>query len=149
MKAVNHQKRHANSQAGFTLVEIIAVLVLLGILAAVAVPKFMNIQDEAAIKSANAAKMELQARAKQYSALSLLSSGGRDEMDSTNDEASWGNEDLGSDFDVFGTNGTNRLYIKVASVQKCYQLDATFDSANKKMPYFGGISGPVADTNCQ
>jgi len=44
-----------NSQGGFTLIEIIAVLVILGILAAVAVPKFMNMQDEARKKTVQGA----------------------------------------------------------------------------------------------
>jgi MSHA pilin protein MshA len=35
------------TQKGFTLIELVIVLILLGILAAVAVPKFMNLQEEA------------------------------------------------------------------------------------------------------
>lgn len=35
------------NQRGFTLIELVIVLILLGILAAVAVPKFMNLQEEA------------------------------------------------------------------------------------------------------
>jgi len=47
--------KQRRNQKGFTLIEIIAVLVLLGILAAVAVPRFFDLQDEAKKKNAEAA----------------------------------------------------------------------------------------------
>ncbi len=52
----------ANNQEGFTLIEIIAVLVILGLLSAVAVPKYMEIQNQARTKSARAAIAETKYR---------------------------------------------------------------------------------------
>ena len=55
-------KRLIRSQKGFTLIEIIAVLVILGILAAVAIPKYIDMRKEAVDKAAGAAVTELNAR---------------------------------------------------------------------------------------
>ena len=60
------------NQRGFTLLEIIAVLVILGILAAVAVPKYISLLEESRNSAAQAAIAEVKARASGYYGLFTL-----------------------------------------------------------------------------
>ena len=63
------------NQKGFTLIEIIAVLVILGILAAVAVPKYMRVQSDARNKATAAAVAEGISRVNNAAAQYILSNG--------------------------------------------------------------------------
>jgi MSHA pilin protein MshA len=54
--------RPLTNEDGFTLIEIIAVIIIMGILAAVAVPKFFSMQDDAKIAALNGATSEAAAR---------------------------------------------------------------------------------------
>lgn len=56
------KQKFIKNEKGFTLIEIIAVIIIMGILAAVAVPKFFSMQDDAVIASLNGALSEAAAR---------------------------------------------------------------------------------------
>jgi len=66
------KKRLLRNEKGFTLIEIIAVLVILGILAAVAVPKYFDLQTKAREKAIYTAISELKVRVNQHFASQLL-----------------------------------------------------------------------------
>ena len=59
---MTQSRKDRKKEQGFTLIEIVAVLIILGILAAVAVPKYFDLQADARANAAMAAVAETQSR---------------------------------------------------------------------------------------
>ncbi len=96
MNPKNKQRNiNKKNEQGFTLVEVIAVLVILGILAAVAIPKFFDMQDTAREKSIEGAIGELNGQVALAFAQNALSGGVAGEYDGYTG-------DLGNSFTLTG-----------------------------------------------
>jgi prepilin-type N-terminal cleavage/methylation domain-containing protein len=91
-------KKTIGNESGFTLLEILAVIVILGILGVVAVPKYFNLQAQARDRAMAATEAEAISRVNGFFAQSVLS--GTAPAAIVYDDASLGfiNSGLGPDF---------------------------------------------------
>ncbi|MDY6972527.1 MAG: prepilin-type N-terminal cleavage/methylation domain-containing protein [Thermodesulfobacteriota bacterium] len=103
---MKRNKGSLKGEEGFTLIEIIAVLIVLGILAAVAVPKFFTLAEESRQKALSGAAGEMKGRVNQYFALRLLQADTPGQIDYT---AYTGITDLGADFSATIINGNSEI----------------------------------------
>ena len=71
-------------QSGFTLIELVVVIVILGILAATAAPKFMNLQSDARISALNGLKASVKSASAMIYSKAILA--GKEKLKKLNDD---------------------------------------------------------------
>ena len=69
-----HSDKKRSNQRGFTLIEVIAVLVIIGVIGAVAAPKFLGLKTDAENKAALQAVSEGRSRLTNQYAIKLMTS---------------------------------------------------------------------------
>ena len=118
------KKNVLRNQKGFTLIEIIAVLVILGILAAVAIPKYLSMADEARIKSAQGAIAEVKGRLSSAQAKYMMENNGTAPSAGTlftyagaTNQYGGNLLNLGTDYTITMPTSTSPLVITVTNVQ--------------------------------
>ncbi len=123
-------------QGGFTLIELVVVIVILGILAVTAAPKFINLQDDAKNATLNGLKASMQGAASMIYAKALVA-GVEDGTDSIDID---GTPDDASD-DIAITNGYPQA--TVASIGAVLDIDSSGASSDEADWYYALIGTSI------
>lgn len=118
-------KNVALGQKGFTLIELIVIIVILGILAAVAIPRFVDIQTEARIAKMQGAVGAIKGAAATAHAAWLVKGGTSVTMEGATVPIRYGYPDVGGDGDTnTATSGSNSGIVIAAGGLTDYNIVA-------------------------
>ena len=104
------------NEKGFTLIEIIAVLVILGILAAAAVPRYISMMDQSRINAAQTAIAEVKVQCSNFYASQMLAGNGTTTVGAVLNSITT-SPYLGSDYGVTAETTGSGIKISVGTVK--------------------------------
>ncbi|MBV7316138.1 type II secretion system protein [Shewanella sp. NIFS-20-20] len=128
------QPNHPRQSQGFTLIELVVVIIILGILAVTAAPKFLNLQRDAKISALEGAKASLDGANKLVYSKAVLQ--GQNKINATT-----ANIDTNSDGtpDIIGYYGLIKFVVSAreyANISGEFTLSKHYGGSAPTLPYF-------------
>lgn len=129
-------------QSGFTLIELVAVIVLLGILAVTALPRFVNLQTDARAATLEGVRAAVQAASAQVYAKSLITG---------NETAATGSVNIGNGVNidtVFGYPAGTNAGIMAAITQDSPDIISSVSAGVVTVGYTDNAATPAPQAGC-